>query len=777
MAEVAAEAVRPAGVVRFWLSEIEAAKKREKEFREQGDRVREIYAAKRRETTPFNILYSNTETLLPSLHSASPRPVVARRFKDDDPLGKIAAQAGQRCLEFLVDTNVDGYETFDDALKACVLDALLPGRGVACVKYDAELGEMAPEEGAPEGAPPAEPTPYTKSELVCLDLKPWNRVLYGFARKWSKVPWVAYEEHIDREEAERLFGREVAGKLTYRENEDRDREEETYNAESDDEKAQGRRKTACVWQIWDKDGGRKIRYVSEQYKQGYLKETEDPLQLTGFFNQPRPLQFVEMTADLVPVALYSLYENQAKELNKITLRIGRIVDAIKARGVYDSSLGDDIKNLLTADDNTFVPADRAATLSAERGLDNAIWFMPIETLVTTLTQLLAARNQAKNVIYEITGISDIVRGSTMASETATAQEIKTQWGTLRLKRLQKEVQRYARDLMRMMLEVAAARFSEETWAKMTGMGFPTTEAKARTMAIAQIAMQQGQQPDPKTAEALAKPSWGDILTMLRDDTQRAYRIDIETNSTVEPEAVEDKKNISELMIALGQFLNGVAPLVSAGVMPFQAAQSMMLAISRRFRFGTEIEGHIQAMQAPKPQEQDNSAEKASDAKAQDAEARAMQAEQKLKEIEAAARIKDRETKVQLDEIRLSSERTLFEMQKQAAEKALNQEAKAAKESIAGETRVKTAVEQSSKREQQVAKTADNRLRDAVEALQQTVGQLAQSVTQPVVQNQQLLAELAREISALAKAAGAPRKRTAIRGPDNRITHAIDEPVS
>jgi hypothetical protein len=192
-----------------------------------------------------------------------------------------------------------------------------------------------------------------------------------------------------------------------------------------------------------------------------------------------------------------------------------------------------------------------------------------------------------------------------------AQQIKQTWGSLRLKRQQKEVQRYARDILRMMLEIAATKFSEETWAKMTGLPFLTEAQFQQASALMKAAQMQAQVPGPdgqpnaqaqqqlQQAQAeLQKPQWKQILALLKDDIQRAYRIDIETNSTVEPEAVEDQKNIAEVMNALGQFLNGVSPLVANGTMPFQAAQAMMLAIVRRFRFGNEIEDYIKAMKPP-----------------------------------------------------------------------------------------------------------------------------------------------------------------------------------
>ena len=599
--DMTADGPRPneaSSIVKYWLSELDAAKRREKDYRKDGQRILDIYNGDKSREVVFNILYSNTETLLPALYSAIPRPVVQRRHKSEDIVGKEASAAGQRVLEYFLDTNVDGYETFDEAMRAATLDALLPGRGVTVVKYDAEVSEDPINDGADE------PMSYTSGELVCLDTKAWNRVYFGYAKKWSKVPWVAYEEYVDKKEATRLFGKEKAGKIVYTSQDNNDREEDARS--SADDRNRGERKTACIYQIWDKDGGRdgtrKVRYISGQYTEGYLKVEDDPLGLTGFFNCPRPLRFIEKSHDLLPTALYTIYENQANELNRLTVRINRIVEAIKARGIYDSELGEELGNLMKADDNALVPADKSSSLAAEKGLQNAIWFMPVEQLVSTLMQLYAAREQSKQVIYEITGISDILRGASQASETATAQNIKAQWGTLRLKRLQREVQRYARDVMRMMLEIAATKLSEESWAKITGLPFMTSTQQQQAKMLAQAAQMSGQPLDPAMMQQLQQPAWPDILGVLRDDIQRSYRVDIETNSTVEPEAVEDQKNISELMMAIGQFLTGVGPLVAKKVLPFEIAQTMLLTITRRFRFGPEIEDQIKRMQEP-PEEQ------------------------------------------------------------------------------------------------------------------------------------------------------------------------------
>lgn len=557
----------------YWLNEIDQAIKRDKDFRKHGQRVIDIYACEDSNKVPFNILYSNTDTLLPALYSAEPRPTVKQRNKDkQDMLAQTVSRAATKMLEYLRDTGVDGYETFDAGMRNATLDALLPGRGVTRIKYDAEIYDDAKQ-----------------SELVCVDSILWDRILFGYSKKWSTLPWIAFEEHIDKDEAIRLFGREMAGKLSFLKNDDKTVEEHDQSNDDDDEN-QGGAKTACIYQIWDRTN-KKVRYISHQYKDDFLRVDDDPLDLTGFFPIPRPIVFVEKSHDMAITAPYLVYENQAKELNSITTRINRLSKAIKANGIYDSELGSDIEHLLESDDNTFTPADKASSIAAEKGFQNAIWFLPIREMVQVLKQLIINRENCKQVIYEITGISDIIRGATNAAETATAQGLKSQWGTMRLKRMQMEVQRYARDIFRIMLEIAATKFSEESWAMMTGMQLATSM---------QVQQAQMMPQDPASQQVLNSVSWPQVLEALKNDRLRAYSVDIETNSTIAPEAVEDQKNISEVMTALGQYLQGVTPLVQSGSFPFEGAKAMMMAIVRRYQFGDEIEDYINQMMPPQP---------------------------------------------------------------------------------------------------------------------------------------------------------------------------------
>lgn len=763
--------------VAHWLEEIRQSKKREKDYLKDGKDIKEIYNGENKNKTPFNILYSNTETLLPALYSQTPTPVVKHRYKDGNPIGQAAARAGQRMLEFLADTNIDGYETFDDTMTSSTLDALLPGRGTAMVKYEADILEGDPKD------PKASPS--VRYETVCTDSRVWNRVYYGFAHKWVDVPWIAYEEYLDQKEAEALFGKPIAKKIDFVEGEQSDDKEDESRSQEEHEK-QGKRKTALIYQIWDKLGGKKIRYISPNYKDGELKVEDDPLGLTGFYNCPKPLRFIRKANDLKVSAPYSLYKNQAEELNNLTKRIKGVTSSIKVVGGYSGDLGTQFAEIFEGDDNNLIPLEGTML---DKGLDSAIWIAPVEKLIVVLRELLGAREQAKKVIYEITGISDILRGQSAASETLGAQKIKESWGTMRLKRMQKDVQSYSRDLLRMMLEVAAKHFQVETWAKATGLPYVMQaqhDQAKQQMAMfqsqaSQAAMKQGpggqQQPPPEPPPELVKilesPIWEQVIASLKNDLQRAYLIDIETNSTIDAEATDDRKNVTEVMTAIGQYLNGVTPLITSGSLPFEAAQAMLLAIIRRFRFGDEIEEYIKQMKAPQPEDSgQKEAQQKTQQQMQQLQQAVAQSQQQLQAAQAKEELDRRSYELSLREKQMAFDESLLKINKQYANESIAARDKVYDMKNQNDQKVQTLTQQSSKREQQVAQKADGSLTKGVGAMQQTVqqltemsGSLLQTLAQQSSENQDTVQQIIAAVTA-------PKK--AIRGPDGRVEGVVTE---
>jgi hypothetical protein len=597
-------------VVKDWLEKLGEAAKREKNWRKKAQECIEIYesegsSADAENLTDYNILYANVETLSPAVYNNTPRPVVKRKADKENPVAVAAANVLKGVLVFQMDTGKRDEATFDDLQKAAVMEALLPGRGLARFGYEAKVEDIPASE---DGTQPAQQQ--LQYECIYGDQVPWNRVVYGYAKQWHKVPWQAYEHFMTREECVENFGEAVGKtiKLTHMASTDKDDENSKMPADAEGVKF------AHIWEIWDK-GSKKVMFLSDGHP-SIIKETADPLQLEGFFDCPRPISYLNRVSSLQPQTLYQMYEKQAKELEKATRRISGILEALKVRGFYDGTL-EGLDQLLTQPDLTLMPAMNAAALQQGQTLDKSIWFMPLQELIVVLTQLYAARGQIINTIHQLTGIADIMRGASQASETLGAQEIKQAWGTMRLKRMQKETQRFTRDCFRIQAELAAKHFGIDTLQTMTGMKFPRQQDKEmaqQQLAQIQQEVQQaggGQPPPPemqKQIEAkmqplqqtLAQPSWEDIQQFLRTDNLRNYIIDIETNSTIDIEATEDKAELAEMMNSMGQVMNGVFPMVEKGVLPFEAAKQLTLAIINKFRLGDEVETTYRAMREPPP---------------------------------------------------------------------------------------------------------------------------------------------------------------------------------
>ena len=599
------EAAVKGRTVSYWVTEIADSRKREKGFRKLAAEAVSIYEAEETATFPFNILYSNTETLQSALYNSIPKPLASRRFKDADPLGKIAGKFISRYLEFFIDSNDRDYSNFDEMITSAVLEGLVPGRGLTRFKYDAIIIDKENPKAAS-----------VTSESVCGEEVPWNRVYFGYARRWADVPFIAFEHFMSKEELERNFDLEAIGKeipLTITESSSK-----TSDAKEDNPpKDLGEATLAHIYEIWDKDE-KEVIFICPDLKDKELKKVPDPLKLSGFYPIPKPLTFGKKISSMVPVPLYAYYQEQAKELNRITVRINNIVKALKVRGFFDSSL-EAIEKVLEAADNTLVPVGNVAAMQQGQTLEKSIWLMPIERLINVLQQLYVQRTQVKSIIYEITAISDIMHGASQASETLGAQEIKTQWGSLRLKSMQKEVARYVRDCLRIVTEIGFQHLSKETLMASTNMHFPTEEQKAQAQVqIQQLTTQHqmqmppampGQPPQalpppvripPMLTEIMETPSIESLMAVLTDEIALRYKIDIETDSTISMETAGDKKDMGESLNAISQFLNGAMPMVEAKILPFAAMKSILGAVARRFKFGTEVEDELAKMQEPPP---------------------------------------------------------------------------------------------------------------------------------------------------------------------------------
>ena len=605
------------GTAKWWNGEVEdRCKALRKGWLEEADKIVAQYEAEERNSVnpTFNILYSNTETLLPALYNSTPRPDVARRYTaatHERQLDSAVAQCAERLLEYSEDSNSSEYATFDYEIREAVLHALVPGQGQTRVRVLQESGH----------------------EQLVYDTLAYDRFIWQYARKWCQVSWVGFGYDLNREGFEDQFpefckGTEykkwaVGGWKALKAKFSEDPESKPR----DDKTGMHREPSLLVWEIWDHPT-QKLRWICETFPDDFLMTERYPFKLSTRFPCPPPLVFVKRNNNLDPKPLYVLYEAQDRELQEISKRFLRVVKAIRARGAYNAKLTELEKIFGEDSDNAMIAVENADFLLQDnRGFDNAIWMVPIDTLVEVATKLAEAREQIKQTIYEITGIGDLLRGQAEAAQTAQQASTQNAWGTLRLKRMQNDVSIFCRELFRIAFEFMVNTYSQRTIQDITKLEYLTQDQlvqyrtamgqyqqmlqaqQMQQQQAVQIAQQSGQPPappqppppppvPPDQQRLMAFPVWEEIIQNMRDRFERTYRIDIETNSTVDLEATEDKASMAEFMNAFGQMAAGLQNMGETGMIPYDVSKEIMGELFRRYRFGRRVEQMLEMAQPP-----------------------------------------------------------------------------------------------------------------------------------------------------------------------------------
>ena len=606
----------PGAAARRWIAELELAEKDQQAWRTRARKIIQLYRRARPNEIEvrgrrFALFWSNMETLKPAVLARVPTAVVGRRWKDDDPVGRVASEVLERALNFTLDT-VDAAEV----LTGLRDDFLLVGRGQAWVRYVPHLQRIDPagelEAVAPGGelADGAEPYEIVAWEEAVCDHVNWDDFLHNPARKWAEVRWVARIAYLTRDELIERFGEDLGRAIPL------DHEPADHSG-PDDQKDQW--KKAAIHEIWDKPS-RKAVWVSKGYPQQVLDERDDPLGLQGFFPCPRPLLATTGPDSLIPTPDYVFYESQCRDIDELTGRIGKLTDALKLRGFYAAGdpAGKDLKLLFDKDTNELIPVDSWAAFAERGGVGGLVEWVPLDMVVQTIQGCIQARQQLIEDVWQVTGIADIMRGDVDPDETATATAAKATWGSSRVRDKQKELARFARDLMRLMAQVIAAKFSPETLAGMTNVQLlPSPEAKAllqarlqasarlqqtaalQAQAQAQVHVGMGQPapaplPPPGPAPALlAAPTWQEVCALLRDNTLRTFRIDVESDSTIEPDDQAEKQRRIEFLEAVGGYVAKSIPAVQLMPQLLPVIAQGLLFLVRGFRVGREMEETIE----------------------------------------------------------------------------------------------------------------------------------------------------------------------------------------
>jgi hypothetical protein len=555
--------------IKLWIEEIAEAKKAHKDWWETSDKICKKYRAQETQEAGragprrrYNVLWSIVQTMLPLVYGTKPTPYVSRRFLDKDPVGRDSSLLLQRALSYSTEN-----DALHDATKEASLDFILSGRGVVWPKY---MPYMKLRNGVDE----------TSYEEVIYEECDWEHVhyrdfLHGAASKWKHVPWVARHVPMTRKQLVKRFG-EVGKNVPLTINNKQSQDSE--RSQSDDEKkendgAKGLFARAEVWEVWDKEE-RKVYWVCPQFKDGFLDEKEDFLQLDRFFPCPKPAIGTKTNDSLIPTPDFMAWKDIAVELDEITQRIKLLTQALRVAGIYDKGMTDVVKRLVTqTNENELIPVSNFGIMNEKGGLGKAIEYMPLDTVRVTLGELRVARQQLLQELYEITGISDIIRGASDPRETAAAQRVKGNYAGKRIGMRTDEITRMVSEAFEIEAEIICLHYSPQTIQMVSS--------------AAQVLV------DPITGEPSPQRLMN-ALALLKNRGLRQYRVNVDDQSLSAADAEANRQTTVEFLGGMTQLLGAMIPAAKENPAILPLAGDMLLAGVRAYPMARSMEATIEA---------------------------------------------------------------------------------------------------------------------------------------------------------------------------------------
>jgi hypothetical protein len=446
----------PSGWHKYWAREMDSAQKRIKEFVRQGNNVNALYLDEEADKVSLiksrlNLFYTNVSTTQAMLYGNNPAIDVSREHADpDDDIARVAATLFQRLLE------TNETEELSEPLKQALQDRLIPGLGVARVRYDYEEGVQTVINS--ETLQPEE-TPKTESEESCIDYVHWQDFTWGWARSWKAVPWVGFRSWLVKDEVVKRFTEKVARNLEYKKQlPGGDTKDETnYNSEdaSESDKAE-------IWEIWDKKT-KKVYWYSEGADL-ILDIKDDPLELMNFFPMPRPLTANLTTTLFMPKSDYLMHQDLYRETDVLYNRITIITRAIKVVGVYDKNQTSSVGRMLKeGSENALIPVDNWAMFAEKGGLKGTVEWFPVQDIANTLVTLRQLLGENIELLSQTTGLSNLMAGGNTDQYTSDGtNQLTAKFGSIRVQALQDEFARFASELEMLRAEVISKHYSPES---------------------------------------------------------------------------------------------------------------------------------------------------------------------------------------------------------------------------------------------------------------------------------------------------------------------------
>lgn len=611
------------GKADYWSTELKGSQTTLKSWHRQAEKIHRRYLDEKPDSQRerdnqngfrLNIFYSNMQTVMGLMYGRLPKIEVSRRYDDaQDDVGRVASIIMQR----LLDNDMARYPTqYDSVLRAVLEDRLVPGLGVAKIRYEVDTdtqvtAEVVDTQGVVITAEQAEKV--VTAERAPADYFHWRDVLWSWARTPSDLRWMAFRTFITKDEAETRYGKDKADLLTYKKQQVAESAPgaASLSANPDEDNTWLKAET---WEIWCKESRTVYEFAFDV--EVLLKTTPDPLQLQQFFPAP-PFLIANATTSLYkPTPDYHFTQRLYTEIDALQTRIAVITEAVRVVGVYDAS-STAIKDMFQGSgENQMIPVDSWAMFAEKGGLNGQIDWFPIADVVNALLQLRQLRDETIQLLYQVSGMADVMRGQLDNQYEGVGQtDEKVKFGSARLQKTQEEFATFVTNLMSIKAEVVSRHFDPQQIASLSN---------AETMT-----------EDPQLI--------AQAIELLQDWDQARLKIKIESSSMALVDYAQLQQERGAFLSALSSFMQASAPLIeqepSAAPYMLQLLQWGLAG----FRGADEAEGILDKAIAASQDAQ----KKAQENPQPDPEQMKMQAQQQLEQLK-------QQGQQQLEQIKLQS---------------------------------------------------------------------------------------------------------------------------
>lgn len=347
-------------------------------------------------------------------------------------------------------------------------------------------------------------------------------------RHWGRCKRICFECSYSEYEFKRVFGITAYNDIA-----------KQVDKQGEDDESYPKKQDIKVYEYWDWYE-KKCYWLAEfgsafiEPKAYYSPENDDaddePLNglynLDGFFPCPPPLLMNAPTDDFWPVPEYYQVVDIINDIHNIFSCMMGLTRSIRPRLLFDSNV-DGLQAALNeaASGDAFGVPNLAQSLSGAGGsLDSVVQYIPVEKMIEALAQNYTALEQRLQVLFKLTGTSDLLQGlsTTNTDKTLGERQMEEKYAINQIAEAQRKMAEFVRDAYQLICEMAIKNFKESSLDMYT-MPQTLTEEHQRNYKAA--------------------------IGMLKDNTKR-FRIELETDSTIAINEAYDKKMRIELVNTL-----------------------------------------------------------------------------------------------------------------------------------------------------------------------------------------------------------------------------------